>query len=164
MAACNGDVRPTTAPSNGPVRMCPNCQDPTIVRAARSKNPVRGLHARAETASEVARVAYAAGKTRPDIQAILSAQGSPELAKRLRPWAQAPHARCAQSSASLLPVSRGVWTTPRYRYSGVRRSDMPGATGRTEATDNNSPRTLLAWVPRISSMASVLPAPKLLGT
>ena len=58
-------------------------------------------------------------------------------------------------------MSLGVRTTPRYLYSGVRRRISPVGSGRQGSWPNMTPRTSLARAPRICSIASVLPGPRL---
>ena len=93
ITACSGALRPSRVNNAGFVTKCPKCQDCNRWRAAFSKKPVRYAVARAETAILVARVAYAAGKTRPANHACLRAQGIEGLAISPRAWA---HAVCAR--------------------------------------------------------------------
>ena len=80
-----------------------------------------------------------------------------------RACAHAVCARWALDSMSLWPVSRGVRMTPRYRYSGVRRSESPVTSAKQEAagvTTENLTSNLPGFGPcDRHTIASVCPAP-----
>ena len=127
ITACSGALRPRRVNRAGLVTKWPKCQDCNRWRAAFSKKPVRGAVARAETAILVARVAYAAGKTRPANQACLRAQGIEGLAISPLAWA---HAVCALWKQTIGVAPPSVFRGLHNTEVSVFWCEAEGVTGR----------------------------------